>query len=121
MKKKKGPYRDGKIHVLKERCDTCIFRPGNLMHLSAEGLRTVIKGNRDADSALTCHQTLPSNGRYIAEPALCRGYYDGYADVTTPLILAKAMGVIEEDEMPRMRNLDDLNTVDKEGHERERA
>ena len=32
-RKRPGPFRDGRIHVLRERCPTCIFHAGNRMQL----------------------------------------------------------------------------------------
>lgn len=92
-----GPYRDGKVHVLAERCSTCVFRPGNLMTLSDGRLRDLIDQNLKADAALTCHKTLPyAEGDVL--PAVCRGFFDAYE--TTPLRLAKAFRIIEEDPCP---------------------
>lgn len=87
-----GPYRDGKVHVLAERCSTCVFRPGNLMTLSDGRLRDLIDQNLKADAALTCHKTIGH------DPAVCRGFFDAYE--TTPLRLAKAFRIIEEDPCP---------------------
>lgn len=92
-----GPFRGGKIHVLKAQCATCVFRPGNRMHLAAGRLKDLITGN--SDSALTCHQTLP----YYpgdAEPAICRGFYDKYGDQSYPIRLARELELIVEDPVP---------------------
>lgn len=95
-----GPYRDGKVHVLSEKCSTCVFRPGNLMRLGPGRLKEIIGGNREADSALTCHQTLPYGAYPDAEPAVCRGYYDRFLPESLPLRMATAMHLIEEDDPP---------------------
>jgi hypothetical protein len=97
---KPGPYRDGTVHVLSERCSTCVFRPGNLMSLHEGRLADLVEANRAADSALTCHQTLPYSGTG-AEPAVCRGYYDAYADDVTPLRFARILNLIIEDPPPK--------------------
>ena len=89
-----GPYRDGRIYVLSRRCGDCVLRPGNLMHLQPGRLADLVKSNRDADSALTCHQTLPYGGYDDVKPAVCRGYFDAYAAEVTPLRLAVAIGII---------------------------
>lgn len=94
-----GPYRDGRVHVLNERCSTCVFRAGNLMHLQGGRLKDLVESNLGADSALTCHQTLPG-WPYVAEPAVCRGFFDAYSNDSTPLRLAKIMGMIEYDPQP---------------------
>lgn len=75
------------MHVLNERCSTCVFRPGNLMELSPGRLKTLTQANVNNDSALTCHQTLGTSC-----PAVCRGFFDAYP--TMPLRLAAAMNVL---------------------------
>jgi hypothetical protein len=94
---KSGPYRDGRIHVLADRCATCVFRPGNLMRLEPGRLADLVESNRAADSALTCNSTLY---RDDVEPAVCRGYFDAYGDDSTPLRLAVALDVVEFDQSP---------------------
>lgn len=95
-----GPWRDGTVHVLADRCSTCVFRPGNLMSLQPGRLAQLARDNIAADSALTCHQTLPYATDYDAPPAVCRGFYDAYADQTLPLRLARAMDLITIDPLP---------------------
>lgn len=94
---KPGPYREGRIHVLADRCSTCVFRPGNPMNLGEGRLADLIESNLSADSALTCHQTLPNNPAYEAPPALCRGFFDAYAREVTALRMAVAMDLIAHD------------------------
>lgn len=91
-----GPFRDGLVHVLAERCSTCVFRAGNLMQLNAGRLKELVTANAEAESALTCHETLPGWGD--AEPAVCRGYFDTHP--TLPLRLAEAINVIAYDPPP---------------------
>lgn len=86
---REGPYYDGRVHVLRERCSTCVFRPGNLMRLGRGRLADLVESNVAGDSALTCHSTLY---RDDVEPAVCRGFFDGYT--TTPLQLAERLGLI---------------------------
>lgn len=88
----KKPYRDGLVHVCTTMCSTCVFRPGNLMHLRSGRLRNLVDGNLAGDTALTCHQTL--YGGHPAGEAVCRGYFDAYAQEVTPLRLAVALGVV---------------------------
>ena len=93
-------YRDGKVHVLTEQCSTCVFRPGNLMHLQSGRLKDLAESNRSADTALTCHQTLEYGGYDVPGNAICRGYFDAYADEITPLRMAVALDMIAEQEPP---------------------
>lgn len=61
--------------VLSERCSTCVFRPGNLMHLRPGRLRELASPDRH----LTCHQTLSWVDGTVGE-AMCRGYYDAVGE-----------------------------------------
>lgn len=91
-------YRDGKVHVLSEECATCIFRPHER---PVEGGRVaeLVRETMDADGAsVVCHSTLYKGGG--RKHAVCRGWYDRLADRDTTFRLAKAMGVIEEQEPP---------------------
>lgn len=90
MSKPHNVYRDGKVHVLSERCETCIFRAGNLMHLKPGRVKDMVDQCLENESAIPCHKTLDGDN------AICRGYYDGYADRTMTLRLAKFFEIIEE-------------------------
>lgn len=61
--------------VFEEMCSTCIFRPGNLMHLRPGGLKSVVEGNLATGTLLMCHTT--THGQADEEVA-CRGFYDKY-------------------------------------------
>ena len=94
-----GPYRDGAVHVLSEKCSTCVFRPGNLMHLPDGRLEEMVQDTLHAASSITCHQTLPYGG-YEARPAVCRGFYDVYRGEIQALRMAAAMDMLAYDEPP---------------------
>ena len=51
-------YREGLVHVMGERCKTCVFRPGNLMHLATGRLAGMVRESEKAGSAIICHDTL---------------------------------------------------------------
>lgn len=75
----------GGVRLLAEQCSTCVFRPGNLMHLAPGRLRDLIAVNRRAGGYLVCHQTLNAGGRHdpaTRGEALCRGFYDLPAPTT---------------------------------------
>lgn len=84
---KHNVFRDGKIHVCKERCATCIFRPGNIMDLAPGRVKQMVDDATKKDTAIICHSTLE------ADNAVCRGFFDQYE--TMPLRLARAMAVVE--------------------------
>lgn len=83
--------------LLSEKCSTCVFRPGNLMHLDDGRLQDLIRQNREAQTLLVCHQTLP----YVSNPyrddvageAYCRGYYDSYGQESSVVQFARMQGL----------------------------
>jgi hypothetical protein len=83
-----GPYRDGKIHVHSTMCNTCIFRPGNLMHLRPWRVRGMVDEARANWSVIPCHETLDG------DKAVCAGYAElrPQPDV---LQVAERLGLIE--------------------------
>jgi hypothetical protein len=84
------PARDGAIHVLSERCSTCIFRPGNLMHLEPGRVRGMVDDSIAAGSAIICHQTLYTPGQ---DEALCRGFVDSHGHRVQSLQMAGRLGI----------------------------
>jgi len=87
MRRRRGPYRDGKVHVMSERCSTCIFRAGNIMRLQRGRVAQMVRDAQRQESAIICHDTLDG------KRAVCRGFFDRYA--TAPLQIAERMGLIE--------------------------
>lgn len=83
--RRRPPFREGRVHVLSRRCDTCVFRAGNLMSLRAGRLKELVEENLAADTAFACHETLN------ADEALCRGFVDRYADRVSALRLAQVV------------------------------
>jgi hypothetical protein len=90
-------YRDGKIHVCKSMCATCIFRPGNLMHLEDERRGSMVREAVKEQTAIICHSTLNTRAN-----AVCHGFFKLHS--TLPLAVASLMGAIEYDE-PRELHL----------------
>jgi hypothetical protein len=91
----RGPYRDGRVHVLDRLCRTCVFRPGNLMQLRPGRLRSMVAEAIAGESAITCHSTLGTD-----RPAICRGYFNRYADRVWRLRLALGWGLVTYDPPP---------------------
>lgn len=81
-------YRDDKIHVCRQMCDTCIFHPDNRMLLEPGRIKALVEGALKAQSAIICHETLEG------DHAICRGFYDRHE--TTTLQIARRLGVIRE-------------------------
>jgi hypothetical protein len=72
VSRKKGPYRNGLVHVCRHMCETCIFRPGDLMQLKPGRVRGMVDEALARDSAIICHSTLDGY------KSLCRGFFDKY-------------------------------------------
>lgn len=86
-------YSAGKVHVLSEKCSTCIFRPGNLMYLNPGRVKMMVDGSIGGGGAITCHKTIHEQ---TEQEAVCRGFFDSYADQVPGLALARDIGIIEE-------------------------
>lgn len=90
-------YRDGEVHVLREECASCIFKPHER---PVDGARVagMVRDTADTEGAtVVCHSTLYQEG---VENAVCRGWWDRLADRDPTLRLAKALGVVVEDDVP---------------------
>jgi hypothetical protein len=83
-------FRDGKVHVVRSMCNTCIFRPGNPMHMNDGAVEQMIESALAEDSAIDCHKTLS------CDTAVCAGFAAHHGGDVLPLRLAAALGVIEK-------------------------
>ncbi|MGW9196689.1 hypothetical protein [Micromonospora chersina] len=86
----------GKSRLLSQQCDTCIFAPGNRMHLSPGRLRDLVTEARQRESFIVCHDTLPHYRQPEAKPAICRGFADRYRTQALQLI-ERLFGFVEVD------------------------
>ncbi len=66
--------------VFEDKCPTCIFRPGNPMHLRDGALKNVVDGNIQLGTLLVCHET--TFGQADRE-VMCRGFFDAYGPQTS--------------------------------------
>lgn len=64
------------VWVQARKCDTCIFHPGNRMHLREGVLQELTQGAVADRSHIPCHDTLLYGRRSRLRPAMCRGYFD---------------------------------------------
>lgn len=62
--------------MLARKCPTCIYRPGNLMHLQPGRREDMENAANELGSWIVCHATLTANGTPLGEQAICRGYWD---------------------------------------------
>lgn len=87
MRRSRKPYRDGRVHVCRVMCKTCIFRPGNLMDLNPGRKDQMVRDATRAESVIVCHTTLGS------DQAVCRGFFEAHK--TAPLQIAERLGLVE--------------------------
>ncbi len=86
-----GPVTQEGVRVCARECSTCIFRPGNVMHLRGGTVRSMVDAALRDDSAIVCHKTLEG------ARAICRGFYDRHAGATlmTRLAHPELLGLLE--------------------------
>jgi hypothetical protein len=73
------------LKVKREKCDTCIFWPGNRMFLQRGRVRDMMESTAD-DGYIICHETLDPEAPepdedtgtrpMLPTEAICRGYLD---------------------------------------------
>ena len=84
-----GDHHSGRTRLLSRQCATCIFRPGNPMHLTPGRLHQLVTDTLRETSYIVCHQTLP--GISGALPGICRGFADRY-DTQALQIIRRLVG-----------------------------
>src|SRR3984957_7091712 len=95
-------YAGGRPRVLTEQCSTCIGRPGNLMHLQAGRVKTMVNaGLEEGSQGIICHQTL-SYGEHDTGGALCRWFYDTYGPQNNFIRCIERIGGFTEIEPPEL-------------------
>lgn len=88
-----GP--DG-LRVLTEKCSTCIFRPGNPMHLEPGRVRDMVDESLSGGGYITCHATLTYGANPDFGPAVCRGFYDAHGHRSNLIrIMGRLSGIAE--------------------------
>jgi hypothetical protein len=91
----------GLSRLLAERCSTCILRPGDKMHLGPEQTTAFVRRTLAEGTYVVCHQTLTYGDNPDFGPAICRGFFDAYADRSSALRLLRAFGRLTEVDSPR--------------------
>ena len=93
-------YRDGKVHVAREKCSTCIFRPKERPVEGARVAEMIRETMSEPGGNIVCHHTLyDMDGKDDREHAICRGWYDRFADRDPILRMAQAEGIIVEQDV----------------------
>jgi hypothetical protein len=90
----KPVYSDDRVHLMPEKCSTCIFRPDNLMSLQPGRVKDMVDGCLEHPAGnIPCHQTIHGQRD---QQAICRGFWDSYKDRQSVLVLAEQMGKVVE-------------------------
>jgi hypothetical protein len=68
-----------KPRLLSRQCETCIFRPGNPMHLRPGRVKQMVsEALREGCQGIICHDTVSYGEHPDFGGALCRGFYDAF-------------------------------------------
>jgi len=90
-------FRDDKVHVLSEKCATCIFNPAT-RPVSGNRVAGMVRDTMDTEGAtVVCHSTLNTRPK---RNAVCRGWYDRLGMRDNLLRLARVMGLIQWQDPP---------------------
>lgn len=81
------------VRVMEKMCPTCVFRPGNKMHLRPGRVRDMVDTAKANESTIVCHATLDHK-----KQAACRGFFDRYS--TQTLQIAERLGLIVWHQLP---------------------
>ena len=87
-------FRDGKVHVQDKKCSTCIYRPGNLMHLAADRKDRMQAEAIAGGGVIPCHQTIEAYGCEPGLESVCRWFFD-VAKHEGLLSVAERLGLVE--------------------------
>lgn len=94
----------GRPRVLSQKCETCIFHAGNRMSLQPGRVRDMVRQAVKQGGWITCHATLPGamNPAQV-QAAVCRGFFDGFAEQSNALRVFSRLGEFTEVQPPPKR------------------
>lgn len=91
------PPSGGKPRLLSEQCATCIYRPGNPMHLQPGRLRQMTTAAlQQGIQGVICHDTLPYGDHPGFGGTLCRGFYDKFGPASNFIRVIERIGGFQE-------------------------
>ncbi len=91
------------MNVLAEQCATCIFRPGNPMHLRPGRVKEMVEACVRRDVHIPCHEHITptdqdpdADGCVQIDPnyPVCRGFYDRYPGVGQLIRIMGRLGAL---------------------------
>lgn len=83
-------YRDGKLHVQENLCNTCIFRPGNKMGLMPGRVEEMVEGCIEGQGTIPCHKHIHAG----PGQSVCKGFFDRYKHEVQMLSVAERLGLV---------------------------
>ncbi|QGJ89490.1 hypothetical protein PBI_SMARTIES_87 [Microbacterium phage Smarties] len=88
-------FRDGRVHVLSEKCGQCAFTPQRIVPGSR--VADIVRETKDEPGAhFICHEATIDGAA-----AICAGWYDRFADSDPLLVMADSMGIIDRTTKPK--------------------
>jgi hypothetical protein len=90
-------FRDGMVHVLSEKCESCIFTTNR----PVDGARvaSMVSATKDDPGAtIPCHSTLYRPDKQ--ENAICAGWFERFAEADPIIRQAQALGIIQYQPAP---------------------
>jgi hypothetical protein len=85
-------YRDGKIHVLKRQCATCIFWPDERAAVETERAAGMLAECIQTDTIVPCHEWMDTK-----TPVVCRGLFNQRK--VAVLQIAERLGAVVFDDL----------------------
>lgn len=83
------------LEVLNEQCETCIFRPGNKMHLKKGRVAQMVRKCTQEQSFIPCHETMThDDDEEHASGPVCRGFFDAHGHVSQLVHVAERLGML---------------------------
>lgn len=82
--------------LLARKCETCIFQPGNKMHLEPGRVRAMVTKALQDGGYITCHATLPYGEHPDFGEAICRGFYDAHGPSSNLIRIYGRLGGFDE-------------------------
>lgn len=92
-------WRDNSLHVVADKCKSCIFRSvndGRIMGLNPGRVSGMVLEARQNEGVIPCHNTIHGSDQ---PPAICKGYWD-LPQRPAILQMADRMGVVTFDPVP---------------------
>jgi hypothetical protein len=93
--------KDGKPRLMAEQCSTCIYSPGNPMHLNSGRVKQMTQeALAEGSQGVICHQTLSYGEHPDFGGALCRGFYDSFGYRNNFIRIMDRLGGFQEVKIP---------------------